>query len=527
MVDLVHDLIVDSATETPDAEALVHQGRRLSYADLATEVEKFAAGLIGLGIDRSERLAVYLEKRFEAVIALFGATAAGGVFVPINPLLKPEQVTYILSDCNVRVLVTSVERLKLLIDVLPQCHDLHAIIVVGSADERSTYTGLKVLTWGDVCASAELNKPYHCIDIDMAAILYTSGSTGKPKGVVLSHRNIVVGAKSVSQYLENQSNDRILSVLPLSFDYGLSQLTTAFLKGASVVLLEYLLPRDVINAVSKYKITGLAAVPPLWGQLADLEWPEAAKQSLRYFTNSGGAMPKAALEKLRQSLPNTSPYLMYGLTEAFRSTYLDPKELEQRPSSIGKAIPNAEILVINNRGEICKPNEEGELVHRGVHVAMGYWNAPNKTAERFKPVSHNERPGLQTELAVWSGDRVKKDDAGFLYFVGRNDEMIKSSGYRISPAEIEECLYQNSTVAEAIAFGVDDEKLGQRIRVVISPSVNNEKNNDELLKDIFKYCKKSLPNFMQPHEIEIVEKLPRNANGKIDRSLLKKMFLTV
>ena len=515
MVDLVHDLIVDSATETPDAEALVHQGRRLSYADLATEVEKFAAGLIGLGIDRSERLAVYLEKRFEAVIALFGATAAGGVFVPINPLLKPEQVTYILSDCNVRVLVTSVERLKLLIDVLPQCHDLHAIIVVGSADERSTYTGLKVLTWGDVCASAELNKPYHCIDIDMAAILYTSGSTGKPKGVVLSHRNIVVGAKSVSQYLENQSNDRILSVLPLSFDYGLSQLTTTFYKGATNVLMNYLLPRDIIRTIEKENISGLAAVPPLWIQLAQLNWGKV--NSLRYITNSGGAMPTATLDLLRHALPKTKVFLMYGLTEAFRSTFLPPEDVDARPDSMGKAIPNAEVLVLREDGSQCVVGEPGELVHRGSLVSLGYWGDAQKTAACFKPIPSRQSGLVLSEPAVWSGDTVRMDEEGYLFFIGRQDEMIKTSGYRVSPTEVEEVIYATESVGDAVAIGVPHPSLGQAIVAVVTLREGVVANGDELIAA----CKPHLPAFMLPNFVDIRgEDLPRNPNGKIDRKRL-------
>jgi len=216
---------------------------------------------------------------------------------------------------------------------------------------------------------------------DMAAILYTSGSTGQPKGVVLSHINLIEGAKSVADYLDNTAEDKLLAVLPFSFDYGLSQLTTAFLSGASVVLLEYLMPRDVVNAVARYQITGLASVPPLWIQLAELDWPKEASNSLRYFTNSGGAMPGATLSQLMSALPDTAPYLMYGLTEAFRSTYLHPDEISNRPGSMGKAIPNAEILVINQRGKICQSHEEGELVHKGVHVAMGYWQAEEKTAK--------------------------------------------------------------------------------------------------------------------------------------------------
>ena len=515
MVDLVHELIIDSAVDTPDAEALAYQGKRLSYANLATAVEDFAAGLIDLGIERDERLAVYLEKRLEAVISLFGATTAGGVFVPVNPLLKPEQVTYILADCNVRVLVTSVERLKLLIDVLPQCHDLHTIIVIGLIDELPILPGLNVLSWEAVSSVTKLNRAHHCIDSDMAAILYTSGSTGKPKGVVLSHRNLVVGAKSVSQYLENHAQDRILSVLPLSFDYGLSQLTTAFYKGATNVLMNYLLPRDIIRAIEKDNISGLAAVPPLWIQLAQFNWEKV--KSLRYITNSGGAMPIATLDLLRHALPQTKVFLMYGLTEAFRSTFLPPGDITSRPDSMGKAIPNAEVLVLREDGSKCAVGEPGELVHRGSLVSMGYWGDEQKTAACFKPIPSRQSGLAIPELAVWSGDTVRMDEDGYLFFIGRRDEMIKTSGYRVSPTEVEEVIYATGSVGDAVAIGVPHPSLGQAIIAVVTLREGVVIKGDELLAA----CKSQLPAFMLPHLFDIRDgDLPRNPNGKIDRKRL-------
>src|SRR5690606_728353 len=272
--------------------------------------------------------------------------------------------------------------------------------------------------------------PARRIDTDIAAILYTSGSTGRPKGVVLSHRNMVCGATSVASYLENTADDRILAVLPFSFDAGLSQLTTGFSVGATVVMLDYLLPRDVVRTLAEQRITGITGVPPLWVQIVDQEWPSEVAGSLRYLANTGGAMPSETLRRLRSLLPDTSIFLMYGLTEAFRSTYLPPSEIDRRPGSIGKAIPNAEILVLRPDGTECDPEEPGELVHRGALVAQGYWNDPERTREKFRPLPSGE-PGFQhTEVAVWSGDTVKKDRDGFLYFIGRRDEMIKSSGYR-------------------------------------------------------------------------------------------------
>ncbi|HEY1042878.1 MAG TPA: acyl-CoA ligase (AMP-forming), exosortase A system-associated [Telluria sp.] len=519
MSELIHHFIFDTARRTPGAEALVYGDRRLDYAALATAVTRAAQGLLGLGLQRGDRVAVYLEKNIENVAAMFGAAAAGCVFVPVNPLLKPEQVAYILGDCNVRVLVTSGERLRQLSSVLHACPDLLAVVATGPAELPSMAGGAPVLRWDRVMTESPEAEPHQPIDADMAAILYTSGSTGKPKGVVLSHRNMVAGARSVAQYLENTPDDRILAVLPLSFDYGLSQLTTAFHAGATAVLINHLLPRDVLAAVVAERITGLAAVPPLWIQLAALPWP--ADCTLRYFTNSGGAMQRPTLEALMAALPAARPFLMYGLTEAFRSTYLPPAEVARRPGSIGRAIPNAEVLVLRPDGSECDINEPGELVHRGALVSMGYWNDPAKTAERFRPVAPVHEGLPLPELAVWSGDTVRRDEEGFLYFISRNDEMIKTSGYRVSPTEVEEIVYARAGVAEAAAIGAAHPALGQAIVLVAYVGGGASADGAAMLSAL----KAHLPGYMVPQKVVVADgPLPRNPNGKIDRKLLAAQY---
>ena len=514
MTLLVPQLIAKSAISFGGEAALRDGQQVLTYKQLTAEIDQAAHLFRFLGLDRRERVAVYMEKRIDTVVALFGAAAAGGVFVPVNPLLKPEQVAHIMKDCNVRILVTTPERLELLRPVLAGCHDLRTLVICGDA-MPTPVAGVSMASWAERGRESGAT-PHPVIDGDMAAILYTSGSTGRPKGVVLSHRNLVAGADSVSQYLENHAGDRILSVLPLSFDYGLSQLTTAFKVGACAVLMNYLLPRDVIRMVEREKITGLAAVPPLWVQLAQLEWPLGVDAHLRYITNSGGAMPTATLAALRAKLPQMKPYLMYGLTEAFRSTYLPPEEVERRPESMGKAIPNAEIMVVREDGSPCVAGEPGELVHRGVHVALGYWNDPEKTAERYKPAP-GQPTGLPiSEMAVWSGDTVKMDDEGFLYFIGRRDEMIKTSGYRVSPTEVEEVVYATELVAEAAAIGVPHPVLGQAL-VLVAYAGEGQGKTEQLLSA----CKQQLPAFMVPAQIVMRDApLPRNPNGKIDRKAL-------
>jgi acyl-CoA ligase (AMP-forming) (exosortase A-associated) len=516
---LIHELPLRSAEDHGEGPALADGKQCMDYQQLILEIDLAARFFLGLDLHRAERVAVFLEKRTETVVALFGAAAAGAVFVPVNPLLKPEQTEHVLKDCDVRILVTSPERFELLVSILGHCPSLRFAVIVGERLPEAV-EGIKLIRWDDRTHAPDL-APYRVIDADMAAILYTSGSTGRPKGVVLSHRNLVAGADSVSQYLCNTSEDRILSVLPLSFDYGLSQLTTSFRVGACAVLMNYLLPRDVIHTVEKEKITGLAAVPPLWIQLAQQEWPKNVTEHLRYITNSGGHMPKPTLDALRAKLPKTRPYLMYGLTEAFRSTYLPPEEIDRRPDSMGKAIPNAEIMVVREDGSPCAPGEPGELVHRGAHVALGYWNDPEKTAERYKPAPGQLAGLVMPEMAVWSGDTVKMDEEGYLYFISRHDEMIKTSGYRVSPTEIEEVIYATNLVAEAAAFGVSHPVLGQAIVVVIHASSNGQGTDDRLLYE----CKLRLPGFMVPAAIvSYAGPLPRNPNGKIDRKKLVAEF---
>lgn len=372
----------------------------LSYEALADAVDRCACALLGLGLGRAERVAVYPPKQIEYVVAMLGASRAAGAFVPVNPLLKAAQVAHILNDCEVRILVTSAERLALLAGALAKCPDLRFVIIVGGGAADAVALPASILEWQSFMQPDSYRAPHHVIDMDISAILYTSSRTGRPKGVVLSQWNMVTGAQSVASYLGNVPEDRLLAVLPFSSDYGLSQLTTAFVAGASVVLMNYLLPRDIVMTCARERITGLAGIPPLWSQLADLRWPEESVRHLRYLTNSGGTMPAAMLAKLRRAIPQARVFLMYGLTEAYRSTYLPPEDIDREPGSIGKAIPNAEILVMRPDGAPCAPEEPGELVHRGSLVALGYWNDREKTAERCRPAPGQPNGLVVAEIAV-------------------------------------------------------------------------------------------------------------------------------
>ncbi len=481
-----------------DALALVHGDRRLSYAELDALVTAAAGAFVSRGIEPGDRIAVYSPKTIEAVAAMFAAARAGAVLVPVNPVLKPAQVAHILADSGARLIATPRARAD-------QLRDAEAL---GEADVMTLEEGWRA-------DASSVLPPAGSAD-ELAAILYTSGSTGRPKGVMLSHRNLLLGAESVAAYIGNRPDDRILCVLPLSFDAGFSQLTTAFRSGAAAVLLDYLTPRDVVKAVERHGVTGITGVPPLWIQLAEADWPEAARRSLRYMANTGGRMPVRVTRRLRMLFPDARLFLMYGLTEAFRSTYLDPSLVDERPESIGTAIPNAEVLVVRPDGREAGTDEPGELVHAGPLVAQGYWRDPARTAERFRPAPAWSKLG---GTAAWSGDTVRRDADGLLYFVGRTDEMIKTSGNRVSPTEIEEGAYATGAVAEAVAFGVPDERLGQSILLIASPA--NGHAVEEAEATLRGAMAAALPGYMLPKQIIWLAQLPRNANGKLDRTRLR------
>ena len=511
MAELLHELIADAAQRAPEALALRHAGRDTAYAALAARTAAVAGGLLELGLEPRERVAVWLDKCEEAVLAMFGAAAAGCVFVPVNPLLKPAQLAFILRNCGARVLVSSGERLATLAGACAACPALQVAVSVGACAQAPA--GVALVAW-EALATGAPGQVHRSIETDMAALLYTSGSSGAPKGVVLSHRNLVAGAQSVARYLGNHPGDRILALLPLSFDYGFSQLSTAFASGASVVLANHVPARELGALLAMEAISGLAGVPTLWNQIAAADWRRAPP--LRYISNSGGCMPRSTLDTLRRLLPSTQVYLMYGLTEAFRSTYLAPEQVALRPDSIGKAVPNAEVLVLDAQGRRCASGEAGELVHRGPLVALGYWNDPDRTAEHFRPLPPQHGLPLP-ELALWSGDTVRTDDEGYLYFIGRNDEMIKTSGYRVSPTEVEEVVYATGLVQEAAALGVAHPVLGQAIAVVAVPAAGVAIDSTRLLAA----CRQKLPPYMLPALVELRPgPLPRNPNGKIDRRLL-------
>lgn len=473
------------------APALVLRGGTLSYKDLRDRVATLAGWLAGHGLEAGARVASWAAKGELTCLLPLAAPRAGLVHVPINPLLKRAQVAHILADSGARLLLGTPARL--------------AGLEPGDVPE-----GCAVVAEDAVGAGAPL-PPSGADPQALAAILYTSGSTGRPKGVMLSHANLWLGAQSVAGYLGLAADDRALAVLPLAFDYGQNQLLSHWYAGGSAVPLDYLTPRDVLKAIARHGVTTLAAVPPLWVQLAELDWPAETVASLRRMTNSGGALTVDLVRRLRALAPQARLFAMYGLTEAFRSTYLDPALIDAHPTAIGKAIPHAEVLVIDDTGQEAAVDAEGELVHCGPLVAQGYWRDPVRTAERFRPAPACSAYG---GTAVWSGDRVRRDAQGLLYFVGRRDAMIKCAGNRISPQEIEDAALATGLVAEAVALGLPDARLGQAIHLIVRPVPGTSGSVEELPRILLR----ELPNFMQPQAIHWRDALPLSPNGKLDRA---------
>lgn len=478
----------------PEHHALCTRPRTLTYTALEHAVGVLAFGLTRQGLRQGDRLASWLPKTEIACLLPLAAARAGLIYVPINPALRRSQVAHILADSGAKLLVTGAGRAQTLEpgDVPTECR-------VKLEDEIDEVSGA---------------LPPSSFEPDqLCEILYTSGSTGRPKGVMLSHANLWLGAISVAHYLALRHEDRTLAVLPLSFDYGQSQLLSTWAAGGCVVPLDYLRSSELVRAVEREVITTLAGVPPLWTQLLETQWTDGAVRSLKRITNSGGALTKHLMTQLSAQFPSTDIYPMYGLTEAFRSTYLAPHLVAARPESIGTAIPFAEVLVVRDDGTPSAPGEVGELVHAGPLVAQGYWQDATRTADRFKPAPAWSKYG---GIAVWSGDKVVADTEGLLRFVGRDDEMIKTSGNRVSPGEVEEAALASGVVAEAIAFGRADDRLGAVI-ILLVRGTGAEVDADAALR---MHLKAELPVFMQPAEIHWRTEFPRNPNGKLDRNAI-------
>ena len=467
-----------------DAPALTAGKQTLSYAELETLVGRTAAGLLEQGLTPGDRVASWMGKTILACVLPLASARAGLVHVPVNPLLKRAQVEHILADSGASLLIANQARRATLRQ---------------QADTR-------LIALEEWMPGAQALPPSIADPEELVALLYTSGSTGRPKGVMLSHANLWLGAISVAYYLALSANDRTLAVLPLAFDYGQNQLLSTWAAGGHAIAFDYLLPRDVVRAVGRHDVTVLAGVPPLWLQLVEADWSGGEGARLRTLTNSGGHLAEPLVRRLRALFPAARLHLMYGLTEAFRSTSLDPALVDTHPDSVGTPIPFAEIAVARPDGSEAAPGEEGELVHSGPLVAHGYWNDRQGTAERFR------------NGAVWSGDRLVKGEDGLLRFRGRDNAMIKVSGNRISPNEIEDAAMASGAVRQALAFGIADDQLGQSVMLIAVASGEHAESR------LRAYFTAELPAFMRPREIIWRDSLPLGPTGKLDRAALVRDF---
>jgi len=502
MIYSLSDLLFQQRGDRGSHIALIDGERRLSYGELIRQTKAFGGMLQAKGIRRGDHVAIYLHRSVESVVALFAVWSLGAVVVIINDVLKTRQVNYIIDHSEASFLITDT-RLR---DSLTEC--------LLSSD--------RILTVDTEKPANQPCNPPRVIGADLALIIYTSGSTGLPKGIMLSHANLISGAGIVADYLHLTQNDIIISLLPFSFDYGLNQLLTAMVIGGTLVIQRSVLPADICNTIARERVTGMGAVPMLWQQLAGSRSPFIKTQfpHLRYITNTGGRMPESITKLFRQVHPQLQIFLMFGLTEAFRSTYLPPDQVDVRPGSIGKAIPNVELLVLNERGELCKPGEEGELVHRGANIAMGYWRDPENTAKRFRPAPFQQGKGGQAEIAVYSGDYVKTDEEGYLYFIGRKDQMIKSHGMRVSPEEIEDCIFASRMAQHVVAFAVPLDEVKSSIVAAVVPS--DPKTFSQ--KELSHYCKAQMPEYLRPDVIWQLASFPLTSSGKPDRVRLKEIY---
>lgn len=476
-----------------DKIAIVDGARQSSFATLSGDARALASKIVASGVRPGDRVGILLDKTYEAVVAFYSVWVAGAVVVPINEGLRSAQVKHILDDSGAKLIISTPRKLTGL--------------------DESAYAGVTVLapTLGE--APDQGGDAAFSGGDEPAIILYTSGSTGLPKGILVSHNNLIAGSRIVSRYLEIAEDEKILSVLPFSFDYGLNQLLTVVYCTATLYLQRSLFPADICRSLEQYQITAMAGVPTLWIQLMQGHSPFGRLQfpHLRYITNSGGAFPVELVERYRQHLPHVRIYLMYGLSEAFRSSYLPPSQVDIRPNSMGRAMPETELLVLDENDKECAPGQPGQLVHVGPTVSLGYWNRPDATAKVFR--RDPRKPPEEATMAVFSGDLVRKDKEGYLYFVGRSDQQLKSYGFRISPEEVEQALYRSDMLAEVIVRGVPDDVAGTAIEAHVIPRSPQTFQTPELLS----YCEKEMPRYMIPKVVVVHETLPRTSSGKVDR----------
>jgi amino acid adenylation domain-containing protein len=520
---LLYDYFDESARKFPEKEALIFGDERYTYSDLYKRVNVLADVLVNIGLKRQDRVLIYMDNSPEEVISFYAAMKAGGIFAIINSSVQLQKFTYIINDAKPAVIIADYKKKNIVDKALKATNHECALIWIGAdASARELQSNLDIYFWSSIFTVSALNTGNYeaqythvnrCLDLDLAGLIYTSGSTGDPKGVMESHRSMISAARSIIQYLQNTPDDIILNTLPLSFDYGLYQVIMALMFGGTVVLEQsFIFLSRVLNLIAKEKVTGFPIVPTIVAMIfKTIDLNSFDLRSLRYLTNTGAAFPVEHIKRLRTAMPHVQIYSMFGLTECKRISYLPPEKVDQKPDSVGKAMPNCEVFIVDEDGEPVRTGDVGELVVRGTNVMQGYWNAPKQTAKTFRPAL-----GFSENL-LFTGDFFKQDSEGFLYFMGRNDDMIKSRGERISAKEVERVVSQVDGVNECAVVGVDDEILGQAIKAYVSVVPGREKNKNHIMQ----YCAKNLEPYSVPKYVQFMEELPKTPHGKIDKKILK------
>lgn len=519
---LLHEFLEQTIRKRPEAVALICGERRWRYAEIGALVERLAAAMQRRGVHRGERVAIYAENGVETVVGIYAALRCGAVFMPINPLTKKDKLAYLVDDARPVCMLASASLLQVVQEALPANGPLRTCIVsggpapavgAGGPAPAAAVPGIEFVRFEPALAEGGTMLPVPTIDQDLASILYTSGSTGEPKGVMLTHLNMVTAMHSVRSYLELQDEDMILCALPLSFGYGLYQILMGFACGACVVLeRSFAFPVQVLERMQRLHVTVFPGVPSMFAALLGLETlPQYDLASLRLITNAAAALPERQIQELRRLLPQARLFSMYGLTECKRVSYLPPEELERRPQSVGRGMPNQEVWLVDEEGRRLPPGSTGELVIRGSHVMRGYWRKPAETAERLKP---GPLPG---EKVLHSGDIFRMDEEGYLYFVARKDDIIKSQGEKVSPREVENVLCSIDGVQEAAVVGVPDALLGEAVKAILVLKPGHAYTEREIVK----HCLAKMESFMAPKYVEFVRDLPRTNTGKIEKKALR------
>jgi amino acid adenylation domain-containing protein len=508
------DILADRATGCGDRVWLVDKSRVLTFAQAAREAEAVAEWLHGHGIRRGDRVVVHMRKCFEEVVAIFAAARLGAVFVDVHPQWTTSQLDSAIRDCSAKALLVDQRRAEELATVGTTA-TLKCMLVKGDAPNHPLMS-----SWTDLGSAGSLPPPT-AGENDLATLLYTSGTTGCPKAVMHTHRNLLQWSDCVAKYLDLQLEDRLLGLLPLSFSYGLSQLLVTLLAGATLVLQKVAMASDIFRTLLESRITGMAAVPYIWAQLVRYQTDAPTSfPCLRFITSAGDKAPDVVLEQLPRIFPESRIFLMYGTTETLRTTYLPPEWFGRKCGSIGRAIPGVETYVVDRLRGLCQPGQTGELIHRGGSMAFGYWGDPEGTRHKFRPCPQLHHL-IGDEVVYHTGDLVRMDEDGFLWHIGRDDALLKTAGFRISPSEIEAVLARSPLVFEAVAFGVPEELLGQAVEIAVSPPPGTPCDLDGILR----YCRLNLPSYMVPRRLHAWNGgMPRLPNGKLDRAAVTQAF---